>query len=245
MGIESYNSFIYDALLCLSEQYYLVIEQCVSDVRLCMMWFFFFFKQKTAYEMQRGLVGSEMCIRDSINAEYMGAVSCISHALSNPEIKGKNFAIRGASAISYDGIIDVLTKHSGIPILNKKARCPISGFVEKFIIGDTHDKNMMKMAEWHEQEPQDFQKEENYFEKFKISPKYEFNSFYSGSKAKEDAYMKPYLFEYKKIALDQTFTVSYTHLTLPTILLVQISVVAVSLKKKHNNINSITIQIQH
>eukprot|EP00831_Metopus_contortus_P037496 TRINITY_DN29531_c0_g1_i2.p1 TRINITY_DN29531_c0_g1~~TRINITY_DN29531_c0_g1_i2.p1 ORF type:complete len:133 (-),score=19.78 TRINITY_DN29531_c0_g1_i2:187-585(-) len=26
--------------------------------------FFFFFKQKTAYEMQRGLVGSEMCIRD-------------------------------------------------------------------------------------------------------------------------------------------------------------------------------------
>eukprot|EP00831_Metopus_contortus_P004533 TRINITY_DN11680_c0_g1_i1.p1 TRINITY_DN11680_c0_g1~~TRINITY_DN11680_c0_g1_i1.p1 ORF type:complete len:159 (+),score=54.21 TRINITY_DN11680_c0_g1_i1:45-521(+) len=30
---------------------------------------FFFFKQKTAYEMQRGLVGSEMCIRD----RYMGA----------------------------------------------------------------------------------------------------------------------------------------------------------------------------
>eukprot|EP00831_Metopus_contortus_P053417 TRINITY_DN44881_c0_g1_i1.p1 TRINITY_DN44881_c0_g1~~TRINITY_DN44881_c0_g1_i1.p1 ORF type:complete len:212 (+),score=41.56 TRINITY_DN44881_c0_g1_i1:1-636(+) len=29
---------------------------------------FFFFKQKTAYEMQRGLVGSEMCIRD----RYMG-----------------------------------------------------------------------------------------------------------------------------------------------------------------------------
>eukprot|EP00831_Metopus_contortus_P063546 TRINITY_DN56080_c0_g1_i4.p1 TRINITY_DN56080_c0_g1~~TRINITY_DN56080_c0_g1_i4.p1 ORF type:complete len:147 (+),score=40.60 TRINITY_DN56080_c0_g1_i4:36-476(+) len=28
--------------------------------------FFFFFKQKTAYEMQRGLVGSEMCIRDRI-----------------------------------------------------------------------------------------------------------------------------------------------------------------------------------
>eukprot|EP00831_Metopus_contortus_P026467 TRINITY_DN22515_c0_g1_i5.p1 TRINITY_DN22515_c0_g1~~TRINITY_DN22515_c0_g1_i5.p1 ORF type:complete len:137 (+),score=49.95 TRINITY_DN22515_c0_g1_i5:133-543(+) len=32
------------------------------------MFFFFFFKQKTAYEMQRGLVGSEMCIRD----RYMG-----------------------------------------------------------------------------------------------------------------------------------------------------------------------------
>eukprot|EP00831_Metopus_contortus_P041970 TRINITY_DN33047_c0_g1_i1.p2 TRINITY_DN33047_c0_g1~~TRINITY_DN33047_c0_g1_i1.p2 ORF type:complete len:103 (+),score=36.09 TRINITY_DN33047_c0_g1_i1:87-395(+) len=30
---------------------------------------FFFFKQKTAYEMQRGLVGSEMCIRDSLCGE--------------------------------------------------------------------------------------------------------------------------------------------------------------------------------
>eukprot|EP00658_Telonema_sp_P-2_P014336 TRINITY_DN15450_c0_g1_i1.p1 TRINITY_DN15450_c0_g1~~TRINITY_DN15450_c0_g1_i1.p1 ORF type:complete len:223 (+),score=60.48 TRINITY_DN15450_c0_g1_i1:70-738(+) len=30
-----------------------------------MCFFFFFFKQKTAYEMLRSLVGSEMCIRDS------------------------------------------------------------------------------------------------------------------------------------------------------------------------------------
>ena len=29
---------------------------------------FFFFKQKTAYEMLRSLVGSEMCIRDSYTA---------------------------------------------------------------------------------------------------------------------------------------------------------------------------------
>eukprot|EP00831_Metopus_contortus_P048531 TRINITY_DN3964_c0_g2_i1.p1 TRINITY_DN3964_c0_g2~~TRINITY_DN3964_c0_g2_i1.p1 ORF type:complete len:233 (+),score=42.61 TRINITY_DN3964_c0_g2_i1:111-809(+) len=31
--------------------------------------FFFFFKQKTAYEMQRGLVGSEMCIRDRVSTQ--------------------------------------------------------------------------------------------------------------------------------------------------------------------------------
>ena len=29
---------------------------------------FFFFRQKTAYEMLRSLVGSEMCIRDSLYA---------------------------------------------------------------------------------------------------------------------------------------------------------------------------------
>ena len=31
---------------------------------------FFFFKQKTAYEMLRSLVGSEMCIRDSDREAY-------------------------------------------------------------------------------------------------------------------------------------------------------------------------------
>ena len=35
----------------------MVVLNCIS--------IFFFFKQKTAYEMLRSLVGSEMCIRDS------------------------------------------------------------------------------------------------------------------------------------------------------------------------------------
>eukprot|EP00658_Telonema_sp_P-2_P076398 TRINITY_DN6675_c0_g1_i1.p1 TRINITY_DN6675_c0_g1~~TRINITY_DN6675_c0_g1_i1.p1 ORF type:complete len:112 (+),score=31.75 TRINITY_DN6675_c0_g1_i1:25-360(+) len=34
--------------------------------------FFFFFKQKTAYEMLRSLVGSEMCIRDSLSVGVLG-----------------------------------------------------------------------------------------------------------------------------------------------------------------------------
>ncbi|GAB5803593.1 hypothetical protein JMUB7522_26690 [Staphylococcus aureus] len=33
-----------------------------------------FFKQKTAYEMQRSLVGSEMCIRDSIGTDSIGSL---------------------------------------------------------------------------------------------------------------------------------------------------------------------------
>ena len=35
----------------------------------------FFFKQKTAYEMLRSLVGSEMCIRDSFNIQFIKAYS--------------------------------------------------------------------------------------------------------------------------------------------------------------------------
>ena len=43
---------------------------------MCLVYFFFFFKQKTAYEMLRSLVGSEMCIRDrsmAITKEIKGA----------------------------------------------------------------------------------------------------------------------------------------------------------------------------
>eukprot|EP00658_Telonema_sp_P-2_P078370 TRINITY_DN7320_c0_g1_i2.p1 TRINITY_DN7320_c0_g1~~TRINITY_DN7320_c0_g1_i2.p1 ORF type:complete len:352 (+),score=87.22 TRINITY_DN7320_c0_g1_i2:37-1092(+) len=36
------------------------------------LFFFFFFKQKTAYEMLRSLVGSEMCIRDRVSTQSTG-----------------------------------------------------------------------------------------------------------------------------------------------------------------------------
>eukprot|EP00658_Telonema_sp_P-2_P018969 TRINITY_DN17428_c0_g1_i1.p3 TRINITY_DN17428_c0_g1~~TRINITY_DN17428_c0_g1_i1.p3 ORF type:complete len:111 (-),score=12.31 TRINITY_DN17428_c0_g1_i1:515-847(-) len=42
--------------------FYIFYISCCSFVLSCFN--FFFFKQKTAYEMLRSLVGSEMCIRD-------------------------------------------------------------------------------------------------------------------------------------------------------------------------------------
>eukprot|EP00658_Telonema_sp_P-2_P034009 TRINITY_DN24866_c0_g3_i2.p2 TRINITY_DN24866_c0_g3~~TRINITY_DN24866_c0_g3_i2.p2 ORF type:complete len:115 (+),score=16.33 TRINITY_DN24866_c0_g3_i2:36-380(+) len=37
----------------------------------CVCVCFFFFKQKTAYEMLRSLVGSEMCIRDRVHSYHI------------------------------------------------------------------------------------------------------------------------------------------------------------------------------
>ena len=55
----------------------MVVEQSrgIGDVYVC----FFFFKQKTAYEIMPSLVGSEMCIRDrycklQITKEYCHGV---------------------------------------------------------------------------------------------------------------------------------------------------------------------------
>ena len=50
----------------------------VDDIVDCLLYFrvfvffviFFFFKQKTAYEIRLSLVGSEMCIRDSVDANF-------------------------------------------------------------------------------------------------------------------------------------------------------------------------------
>eukprot|EP00658_Telonema_sp_P-2_P046446 TRINITY_DN3462_c0_g1_i9.p1 TRINITY_DN3462_c0_g1~~TRINITY_DN3462_c0_g1_i9.p1 ORF type:complete len:281 (-),score=20.64 TRINITY_DN3462_c0_g1_i9:336-1178(-) len=50
---------------CILDSDILCILYEVLLVSLCVSFFFFFFKQKTAYEMLRSLVGSEMCIRDS------------------------------------------------------------------------------------------------------------------------------------------------------------------------------------
>ena len=45
--------------------YQLIVHCCAVDVAVYFLYrWFFFFKQKTAYEMLRSLVGSEMCIRD-------------------------------------------------------------------------------------------------------------------------------------------------------------------------------------
>eukprot|EP00831_Metopus_contortus_P012624 TRINITY_DN15085_c0_g1_i1.p2 TRINITY_DN15085_c0_g1~~TRINITY_DN15085_c0_g1_i1.p2 ORF type:complete len:109 (+),score=32.00 TRINITY_DN15085_c0_g1_i1:66-392(+) len=101
---------------------------------------FFFFKQKTAYEMQRGLVGSEMCIRD------------------------------------------------------------------RYII-------------------------KIFFGKCRIH-RYTYLSFVKCFRFRKIPFIIPKVFFVIRHSMQRYITVSYTHLTLPTILLVQISVVAVSLKKK-------------
>ncbi|VDG26363.1 transcription regulator [Lactobacillus plantarum JDM1] [Lactiplantibacillus mudanjiangensis] len=48
---------------------------------------FFFFKQKTAYEIPLRLVGSEMCIRDRFYTEFTNALS-----ITHPKAK---FTTRG------------------------------------------------------------------------------------------------------------------------------------------------------
>ena len=53
-----------------------MVRLCMDDKHMICL--FFFVKQKTAYEMLRSLVGSEMCIRDS----YGGAAAKRFHKTS-------------------------------------------------------------------------------------------------------------------------------------------------------------------
>eukprot|EP00831_Metopus_contortus_P065164 TRINITY_DN58259_c0_g1_i2.p2 TRINITY_DN58259_c0_g1~~TRINITY_DN58259_c0_g1_i2.p2 ORF type:complete len:158 (-),score=22.31 TRINITY_DN58259_c0_g1_i2:32-505(-) len=122
----------------------------------------FFFKQKTAYEMQRGLVGSEMCIRDSLSILF-----AIEIFTTNSGFLIKHFPDKGRF-IALIVCLREFLKASNINFIYLKAKRRLSG---------------------------------------------------------------------KGICTLSHVPVSYTHLTLPTILLVQISVVAVSLKKKQKQQN--------
>ena len=63
---------------------------------------FFFFKQKTAYEMLRSLVGSEMCIRDRvIRFDYSGKVpGAKERAIKDCE------RVNNAISIRYKNLVD-------------------------------------------------------------------------------------------------------------------------------------------
>eukprot|EP00831_Metopus_contortus_P002978 TRINITY_DN11112_c0_g1_i1.p1 TRINITY_DN11112_c0_g1~~TRINITY_DN11112_c0_g1_i1.p1 ORF type:complete len:143 (+),score=50.08 TRINITY_DN11112_c0_g1_i1:55-483(+) len=123
---------------------------------------FFFFKQKTAYEMQRGLVGSEMCIRDRYQRRVHGHVT----------------------------VFEVDSERDGV----------------NYLLEDRNPKDELFM-------------QINFFQS-----EIEFIGCITNTK-------RSYLvFNIEK---NDESPVSYTHLTLPTILLVQISVVAVSFTKKN------------
>eukprot|EP00831_Metopus_contortus_P062475 TRINITY_DN54603_c0_g1_i1.p2 TRINITY_DN54603_c0_g1~~TRINITY_DN54603_c0_g1_i1.p2 ORF type:complete len:146 (-),score=57.86 TRINITY_DN54603_c0_g1_i1:19-456(-) len=126
-----------------------------------MFFLFFFFKQKTAYEMQRGLVGSEMCIRDRVSTQSTWEL-----ARQKVDRERKQREVRKICEDSDE--LKELNEKIKLAYLNKERAAQLA----------------------------------------------------------EEQYRK-------QREIDEA--VSYTHLTLPTILLVQISVVAVSLKKKNED----------
>eukprot|EP00658_Telonema_sp_P-2_P071445 TRINITY_DN60700_c0_g1_i1.p1 TRINITY_DN60700_c0_g1~~TRINITY_DN60700_c0_g1_i1.p1 ORF type:complete len:479 (+),score=89.10 TRINITY_DN60700_c0_g1_i1:7-1443(+) len=73
----------------------------IRSIAILAGYFFFFFKQKTAYEMLRSLVGSEMCIRDRYQRRVRGSNSS-SDSNSDEDVEmGSNHS--GSSSSSSDG----------------------------------------------------------------------------------------------------------------------------------------------
>eukprot|EP00831_Metopus_contortus_P028219 TRINITY_DN23516_c0_g1_i2.p3 TRINITY_DN23516_c0_g1~~TRINITY_DN23516_c0_g1_i2.p3 ORF type:complete len:152 (-),score=20.04 TRINITY_DN23516_c0_g1_i2:37-492(-) len=136
--------------------------------------------------MQRGLVGSEMCIRDSINAEYMGG--CIGFDWRQIML----LVASGAPTPKTSKQFNCQERRRSLLRRRIRSCCVSSSSVQALIVPLLTIKCLQQQG----------------------------LTFISASGIK---------------------AVSYTHLTLPTILLVQISVVAVSLKKKNNKNNQYTL----
>eukprot|EP00658_Telonema_sp_P-2_P014545 TRINITY_DN15530_c0_g1_i2.p1 TRINITY_DN15530_c0_g1~~TRINITY_DN15530_c0_g1_i2.p1 ORF type:complete len:313 (-),score=64.07 TRINITY_DN15530_c0_g1_i2:436-1374(-) len=92
---------------------------------------FFFFKQKTAYEMLRSLVGSEMCIRDRSRA--MSEENTEGGA---PEEEGQRPTPRGSIIVSYQSeaesemlrLVEALEGHFGPSTVFHGLRCRAARF---------------------------------------------------------------------------------------------------------------------
>src|SRR5674536_215072 len=83
--------------------------------------FFFFFKQKTAYEMLRSLVGSEMCIRDRFwdpakdrimfdQGKYIFEIGT-----SSKDIRGK---VEATMSGTYNAVLKTVVAECGSVVLN-------------------------------------------------------------------------------------------------------------------------------
>ena len=69
----------------------------------CVFFVFFFFKQKTAYEIGVRLVGSEMCIRDSDKSAYIARI------LHSTIANGHVLSIDTSEAEKIPGVVKVFT----------------------------------------------------------------------------------------------------------------------------------------
>ena len=70
----------------------------------------FFFKQKTAYEMLRSLVGSEMCIRDRVHGRAEVRVVVVAHA-------GREVPVVGDLPLVLQRCVPVSYTHLTLPTI--------------------------------------------------------------------------------------------------------------------------------
>lgn len=117
-------------------------------------------------------------------------------------MEGFSYAIKGKKAITFDSLLDLMANYCGQLSYKKFSYGYLSTTFEKFFIGRTHDKNFMKLLQWHELEPQNYMNDWSYLEKFNIAENYKIKDVYPESKVSIDKYVEPYLFQYKRIALD-------------------------------------------
>lgn len=72
-------------------------------------------------------------------------VQCVANALDNENIKGFEYSVRGDLSITYDEILSTLARYSESVNWKKCKRNLVTGIIENFFAGETHDKNIVKL----------------------------------------------------------------------------------------------------
>ena len=97
---------------------------------------FVFFKQKTAYEMLRSLVGSEMCIRDRY---YRGRVSKITEENGKLIVRGADTLTGAPVAVEADLVVLAAAMRPAIGVLELAQKIKL-GYDEFGFLSESHPK---------------------------------------------------------------------------------------------------------
>lgn len=112
------------------------------------------------------------------------------------------YAIRGSASITFDKLLDIIGKHCNQADYQKCSINPVTDFLEEFFIGRMHDKNLVKMIEWHELERQNYLNDWDYMKRCNIKETANLKDTYPEGKVDPKKYVTPYLYQYKHIALE-------------------------------------------
>ena len=129
-------------------------------------------------------------------------ISAMEHAMVNEKAKGKLFSVGGDKELRYEELIDLLASKMSIEKFNRYTYNPIKTFLEKLVIGRTHDGRMMEMFKYLESYPQNGPLAEDYFEVFNLKRMIELKAETKLDENEQLRLITPPQLNYKHFALD-------------------------------------------
>ena len=122
--------------------------------------------------------------------------------MKNEKAKGKLFAINGNKKLFFEELLQTLSSQLSVERYSKHTYNPIKQFLERLVIGRTHENRMIEMFKYLENYPNNGELGNDYYEAFNLMPKVELSADAKIDLNEQMKIISPPLLHYKHYALD-------------------------------------------